>query len=232
MQKEKEHPYDYIRLGKRIQARRKEIGLTQEELSEKIGCSLTHLSRLETGSPPGLDMLIRLSYLLGYSLDEMLGLYPSTNPFVHEICDLFLVHSEDEQSFALWLMQFFFYIMDQKELDFKIRKRKSKSTEQMVMHLLETLPGTSPEDFIQQFTSLFSYLLEPPTFKKTKKRKNSTPTESELGINDTTPDKPHTLPAYPSGLPPFPFPSSPPLYTSSNSETLSVAEDVITPPLY
>lgn len=232
MQKEKDHPYDYIRLGKRIQARRKEIGLTQEELSEKIGCSLTHLSRLETGSPPGLDMLIRLSYLLGYSLDEMLGLYPSTNPFVHEICDLFLVHSEDEQNFALWLMQFFFYVMDQKEFDFKLRKRKSKSTEQMVIHLLETLPGTPPEDFIKQFSSLFSHLLEEPTSKKTKKRKNSAPTDSELVFNDTTSDQPHTVPTSPSGLPPFPFSASPPLYTSSDSESLSVAEDVTSSPLY
>ena len=75
MIKEKDSSYDYIRLGRRIQARRKEIGMTQEELAEKINCSITHISRLESGSPPGLDMLIRLSYLLGYSLDEMVGLY-------------------------------------------------------------------------------------------------------------------------------------------------------------
>ena len=35
MDTENKKTYDYIRLGKRIQARRKEIGLTQEELSEK-----------------------------------------------------------------------------------------------------------------------------------------------------------------------------------------------------
>ena len=122
MDKEKNRTYDYIRLGKRIQARRKEIGLTQEELAEKIDCSLTHLSRLESGSPPGLDTLIRLCYLLGYSLDEMVGLYPSPSPYVHEVCDLFLVHTEDEQKFALWLMQYFFYVLDQKELDYKFHK--------------------------------------------------------------------------------------------------------------
>ena len=33
MNKEKESTYDYIRLGRRIQARRKEIGMTQEELA-------------------------------------------------------------------------------------------------------------------------------------------------------------------------------------------------------
>lgn len=126
MRKEKTKRYDYVRLGRRIQARRKEIGLTQEELAEKIDCSLTHLSRLESGSPPGLDTLIRLSFLLGYSLDEMLGLYPSPNPYVHEICDLFLVHSESDQKHALWMLQYFFYIIDLKEQEFKNRKRRQK----------------------------------------------------------------------------------------------------------
>ena len=142
MNKENESTYDYVRLGRRIQARRKEIGLTQEELAEKINCSITHISRLESGSPPGLDTLIRLSYLLGYSLDEMVGLYPSPSPYVHEICDLFLVHSEDDQKFALWLIQYFFYVMDQKELDFKLRRKKSKTVKQTVSNLSQKLPQT------------------------------------------------------------------------------------------
>lgn len=141
MIKEKDSSYDYIRLGRRIQARRKEIGMTQEELAEKINCSITHISRLESGSPPGLDMLIRLSYLLGYSLDEMVGLYPSPSPYVHEICDLFLVHPEDDQKFALWLIQYFFYVMDQKELDYKIRKRKIKNTSQLISHVSQNSPA-------------------------------------------------------------------------------------------
>ncbi len=145
MNKEKESTYDYIRLGRRIQARRKEIGMTQEELAEKIDCSITHISRLESGSPPGLDMLIRLSYLLGYSLDEMVGLYPSPSPYVHEICDLFLVHPEDEQKFALWLLQYFFYVMDQKELDFKIRRRKVKSVSQILSIQSQNTPAFPSE---------------------------------------------------------------------------------------
>ncbi|MBQ7104092.1 MAG: helix-turn-helix transcriptional regulator [Anaerotignum sp.] len=173
MDKEKNRTYDYIRLGKRIQARRKEIGLTQEELAEKIDCSLTHLSRLESGSPPGLDTLIRLCYLLGYSLDEMVGLYPSPSPYVHEVCDLFLVHTEDEQKFALWLMQYFFYVLDQKELDYKFRKRRTKSAEITVNHLMEVLPNTKPEEFIKQFTSAFADL--PVNPKRRRKKKSETP---------------------------------------------------------
>ncbi len=169
MEKEKIRTYDYIRLGKRIQARRKEIGLTQEELAEKIDCSLTHLSRLESGSPPGLDTLIRLSYLLGYSLDEMVGLYPSPSPYVHEICDLFLVHTEDEQKYALWLMQYFFYVLDQKEIDFKFRKRRTKSTEIAVNQLIEALPHTKPEEFIKQFTNAFADLPQRPERRRKKK---------------------------------------------------------------
>ncbi len=211
MNAEQNYSYDFIRLGKRIQARRKEIGLTQEELSEKIGCSLTHLSRLEKGSPPGLDILIRLSYLLGYSLDEMVGLYPSPSPFVHEICDLFLVHSEIEQKYALWLLQYFFHILDQKELDFQARKRKSRSAELAVTHLLETLPDTDPEEFIKQFQAVFSDLSTIPKRNYRKKTAASC--------------KP--LPSSPTDIPE----STTVTYSPPLDPPLSAAEDSISDPL-
>ncbi len=205
MEKEQNRTYDYIRLGKRIQARRKEIGLTQEELAEKINCSLTHLSRLESGSPPGLDTLIRLSYLLGYSLDEMVGLYPSPSPYVHEICDLFLVHTEDEQKHALWLLQYFFYVLDQKELDFKFRKRRTKSAEIAVNQLMEALPNTNPEDFIKQFTNAFADLPQKPQHRRKKKSSKENSTEGS---------------------------SSSAAYSAPEEPPLKAAEDPIGNPLY
>ena len=186
MDTENKKNYDYIRLGKRIQARRKEIGLTQEELSEKIDCSLTHLSRLESGSPPGLDTLIRLSYLLGYSLDEMVGLYPSPSPIVHEICDLFLVHTEEEQKHALLLLQYFFFVLDQKEENFKIRKRRTKSTEIAVSQLMESLPTTRPEEFVKQFTDAFADLSTNPKRKQRAKKKKLPDTASPDTSSDFT----------------------------------------------
>ena len=220
MDTENKKSYDYIRLGKRIQARRKEIGLTQEELSEKIDCSLTHLSRLESGSPPGLDTLIRLSYLLGYSLDEMVGLYPSPSPVVHEICDLFLVHTEEEQKQALLLMQYFFYVLDQKEENFKIRKRKTKSTEITVNQLMEALPNTQPEEFIKQFTDAFADLSPKPSRKfksKNKPKPFSENAESSLKAALASSD-------------PDPAPDSS-LYSPPDIEPLHAAEDPADDPL-
>ncbi len=218
MDTENKKTYDYIRLGKRIQARRKEIGLTQEELSEKIDCSLTHLSRLESGSPPGLDTLIRLSYLLGYSLDEMVGLYPSPSPIVHEICDLFLVHTEEEQKHALLLLQYFFYVMDQKEENFKIRKRKTKSTEITVNQLMESLPNTQPEEFIKQFTDAFADLSSnPKPCNRPKKNQKKNGRKSEISSSDPTQQK----------IPP----TNSSTYSPPDIQSLMAAEDSIEEPL-
>lgn len=185
MNKEKNRTYDYVRLGKRIQARRKEIGLTQEELAEKIDCSLTHISRLESGSPPGLDILIRLSYLLGYSLDEMVGLYPSPSPYVHEICDLFLVHSEEEQKHALLLLQYFFHVLDQKELSFMLRKRKTKSSGISFKQIGDIFPAAKPDEFIKHFTETFTDL---PSEPKRRHRKNKETNDTPARITYSTPE--------------------------------------------
>ena len=39
----------YYDLGKRIQTARKEKGMTQEELAEKVGVGNSHISHVETG---------------------------------------------------------------------------------------------------------------------------------------------------------------------------------------
>ena len=215
MDKENKKTYDYIRLGKRIQARRKEIGLTQEELSEKIDCSLTHLSRLESGSPPGLDTLIRLSYLLGYSLDEMVGLYPSPSPIVHEICDLFLVHTEEEQKHALLMLQYFFFVLDKKEENFKIRKRRTKSTEITMNQFMHTLPSAQPEDFIKQFTD--ASCGSPLKSNRIERKGQNKPEKNETFPNTAV--SPHTRR------------SDPPLYSPPEISPLLAAEDSVEDPL-
>lgn len=64
---------DMVKTGKFIAKLRKEQGLTQEQLGEKIGVTNKTVSRWETGTylPPA-DMLMILSGLFGVSINELL----------------------------------------------------------------------------------------------------------------------------------------------------------------
>ena len=64
---------DYEALGKRIRTRRKLMGLTQEELSEKAGISCSFMGHIERGSRKlSLETLIRLCDVLSVSSDYLL----------------------------------------------------------------------------------------------------------------------------------------------------------------
>lgn len=62
-----------IRLGAEIQRRRKQLGLTQEELAQRMDVSRQSVTKWETGqSAPDLDRLVQLREVLSISLDELL----------------------------------------------------------------------------------------------------------------------------------------------------------------
>jgi transcriptional regulator with XRE-family HTH domain len=62
------------RLGSVVQARRKAMKLSQEEIAEHVGIAAQFLGRIERGeSMPSVPTLSRLSDVLGLSCDEMLG---------------------------------------------------------------------------------------------------------------------------------------------------------------
>ena len=62
-----------IRTGRLLQSLRKEKGLTQEEVAEKVGVARRTVSRWETGNNmPDLDILIELSDLYEVDLQEIL----------------------------------------------------------------------------------------------------------------------------------------------------------------
>lgn len=64
-----------IALGKRITTLRKERGLTQVELSEKLDTTQVIVSDYERGKlRPHPDMIVRLAKALSVSTDELLGL--------------------------------------------------------------------------------------------------------------------------------------------------------------
>lgn len=64
---------NYIKLGKRIKEARIQKGLTQEMLCEKCGCTVSHLSRVETGkSKISLELLFQISIILNQRMDYFL----------------------------------------------------------------------------------------------------------------------------------------------------------------
>ena len=64
-------------LGKRIAALRKEKGLTQEQLAEKVGVSAQAVSKWENDiSCPDITLLPLLADLFDVSVDELLGVKP------------------------------------------------------------------------------------------------------------------------------------------------------------
>lgn len=65
---------DLVKIGNNLRELRKENGLTQEMLAEKMGVARRTVSRWETGSNmPDLDILIDLSELYGADLRELLS---------------------------------------------------------------------------------------------------------------------------------------------------------------
>ena len=65
---------DLMKIGKYLQDCRKEKGLTQEQLADKLGVARRTVSRWETGANmPDLDILIELSDLYETDLREILN---------------------------------------------------------------------------------------------------------------------------------------------------------------
>ena len=63
-----------MKLSEKILQSRKALGLSQEQLAERMGVSRQSVSKWETGqSDPELDKLISLSRLFGITTDELLG---------------------------------------------------------------------------------------------------------------------------------------------------------------
>ena len=74
-------------IGKRISSARKAIGLTQAELSEKVGISEKYLSRIEGGKQvPNIIIIARICESLCVSADSLISL--------NQITDSSNIHNE------------------------------------------------------------------------------------------------------------------------------------------
>lgn len=64
---------DYTEIGKRIARRRRELGLKQSELSERVNISNTYMSSIERAiSIPSTEVIMRLAVALETTPDEFL----------------------------------------------------------------------------------------------------------------------------------------------------------------
>jgi len=62
-----------IRLGKRIRRLRRKVGLTQEQLAEKVAVSTTHIGLVETGKRRiSLKTLQKIATALGVKANKLL----------------------------------------------------------------------------------------------------------------------------------------------------------------
>ena len=65
---------DYVDLGKRGRKQRQLIGLTQQELAERIGVSTSFVGHVERGTrKASLETLVALSNALGVGVDYLLA---------------------------------------------------------------------------------------------------------------------------------------------------------------
>lgn len=64
---------DYFAIGQRIRKIRKANGLSQEQLAERVGISVTHMSHIETGNTKlSIEVFAEISQALDARSDELL----------------------------------------------------------------------------------------------------------------------------------------------------------------
>ncbi len=64
---------NYYLIGQQIRTHRKEQGISQEQLAEKVGISVTHMSHIETGNTKlSLPVFVRLAQALDVPTDWLL----------------------------------------------------------------------------------------------------------------------------------------------------------------
>ncbi len=62
----------YHKLGENIKRRRKELGLTQQQLADELDISLNFMGKIEVAfSKPSLDTLIKISEKLNTTVSEL-----------------------------------------------------------------------------------------------------------------------------------------------------------------
>lgn len=102
---------DYKEIGKRITARRKQLGLKQSEVEERADLSYKYLSNIERGiSIPSTEVIMRLASALEATPNEFLiGTNQSEEEEWKEISDMLRYFDKKKLSlakkFLIWLSE-------------------------------------------------------------------------------------------------------------------------------
>lgn len=71
---------NYYEIGQRIRKYRKALNLSQEQLAEKAGISVTHMSHIETGNTKlSLPVLVNIANILSVQTDAIIYEKPQIN---------------------------------------------------------------------------------------------------------------------------------------------------------
>lgn len=93
---------DQVKVGKFIAQLRREQGLTQEALGQKVGVTNKTVSRWETGAyMPDIELLVPLGETLGVSVNELLAGERLTDEQFRKQADKILVDAVRESSFTV-----------------------------------------------------------------------------------------------------------------------------------
>jgi transcriptional regulator with XRE-family HTH domain len=79
---------DYTAFGKNIRKFRAQAELTQEELSELVGCTDRHIGKIENGQNiPSLEVTVAIANALNVGIDQLLygDLVNRTDYFIQEL---------------------------------------------------------------------------------------------------------------------------------------------------
>ncbi len=93
-------------IGLRIMQRRKELGLSQEKLAEKLGISKNHLSNIERGKQiPTTECIFKICSAMGNTPDYYLVGTPTSE--TDEIVKLIKTLPKDKQQGVIKLLKFY-----------------------------------------------------------------------------------------------------------------------------
>lgn len=101
-------PIDYKLIGQRMKAKRKQAGLTQEQLADKLFVTTGYISQLERGiSRPNLDTLGEICSVINCDIADLLhdSLHGTTDYLSDEINELYNMLSSSEKSVLFNLLK-------------------------------------------------------------------------------------------------------------------------------
>lgn len=79
-----------VEVGREVRRRRKELGLTIEQLAERADLTANYIASIERGErDPSLSTVASIARGLGVPIPALLGKTPELSPYAHEMAAIF-----------------------------------------------------------------------------------------------------------------------------------------------